>query len=275
MRRRLGTLALYGPLTVLAAIFLVPFYLIVRTAVMTIPQSTSLTWQWFPTSVTQGNFATLFSDPSAPMASGLVNSAIISTFTLVFSILFSSMAGYALARIPVRGRNLVLYAVIATLMIPGAVTFVPTYIVVGSLGGVNTLWGIIVPGLFNAFSTFLFRQFYLRFPVEIEEAGKIDGLGYSRVYWHLLLPNSKGIMVALGLLAFMESWNSFLWPLVIGQNPSDYTVQLVISTFLTEQGINLPELFAGACIAVLPVVVVFLIMQRYIVQGVTMTGIRG
>jgi multiple sugar transport system permease protein len=209
------------------------------------------------------------------MASGLVNSAIISTFTLVFSILFSSMAGYALARIPVRGRNLVLYAVIATLMIPGAVTFVPTYIVVGSLGGVNTLWGIIVPGLFNAFSTFLFRQFYLRFPVEIEEAGKIDGLGYFRVYWHLLLPNSKGIMVALGLLAFMESWNSFLWPLVIGQNPSDYTVQLVISTFLTEQGINLPELFAGACVAVLPVVVVFLIMQRYIVQGVTMTGIRG
>ena len=186
--------------------------------------------------------------------------------------LFSSMAGYALARIPARGRSVVFFLILSTLMIPSAVTFVPTFAVVAWLGGVNTRWGIIAPGVFSAFSIFLFRQFYLRFPTEIEEAGRLDGLSYFGVYRHLLLPNSTSILMALGVLTFIGSWNSFLWPLVIGQDPSSWTVQVVLSTFLTAQTQNLAQLFAAAAVGVAPLVIVFLLMQRYIVEGAKFSG---
>ena len=141
------------------------------------------------------------------------------------------------------------------------------------LGGVNTRWGIIAPGLFSAFSIFLFRQFYLRFPTEIEEAGRLDGLGYFGVYWRLLLPNSTSILMALGVLTFIGSWNSFLWPLVIGQDPSAWTVQ-DRAVYLPDarRPINLAQLFAAAAVGVLPLVLVFLVMQRYIVEGAKFSG---
>lgn len=209
------------------------------------------------------------------MGTSLRNSAILAVINLIFQTLFASMAGYALARIPVRGRNIAFFFILSTLMVPSAVTFIPSYVVVAHLHGVNTLWGIVVPGLFNAFATFLFRQFYLDFPVEIEEAGRLDGLGYFGIYRGLILPNSLGIMMALGTLSFIYSWNAFLWPLVIGQSPSRWTAQIAISTFLTAQTINLPMLFMGAAVACGPLVIVFLITQRYIVQGVRLSGIKG
>ena len=259
-------------LLLLVVVFLVPFYLIARNALMTDEQITSPHWIWLPGAPQWSNFAKLFTDPAAPMLTGLVNSAIIAVVTLVLQMLFSSMAGYALARIPARGRNVVFSVILATLMIPSAVTFVPTFAVMAYLGGVNTRWGIIAPGLFSAFSIFLFRQFYLRFPTEIEEAGRLDGLGYFGVYWHLLLPNSTSILMALGVLTFIGSWNSFLWPLVIGQDPSAWTVQIVLSTFLSSQTLNLAQLFAAAAAGVLPLVLVFLVMQRYIVEGAKFSG---
>jgi multiple sugar transport system permease protein len=254
-------------LAALAALFLLPFYLIVRNALMTDQEITSPRWAWFPIPPRWSNFAQLFNDPSAPVLIGLINSCIIAVVTLVLQMLFSSMAGYALARVKARGSTLVFYVVISTLMIPAAVTFVPTYAVMAWLGGVNHLWGIIAPGAISAFSIFLFRQFYLRFPTEVEEAGRIDGLGYFGIYWHLLLPNSMNILMALGILTFFGSWNSFLWPLVIGQDPSAWTIQVVLSTFLTAQTINISQLFAAAVVAIAPLVFVFLLMQRYIVEG--------
>ena len=268
----------YGLLILVAVLFLVPFYLIGRNALMTDPQITSRHWAWLPDLPHGENFGALFAppkdDPTAPpqMLIGLVNSAVIAVVTLILQMLFSSMAGYALARIPARGRNVVFFLILSTLMIPSAVTFVPTFAVVAWLGGVNTRWGIIAPGVFSAFSIFLFRQFYLRFPTEIEEAGRLDGLSYFGVYRYLLLPNSTSILMALGVLTFIGSWNSFLWPLVIGQDPSSWTVQVVLSTFLTAQTQNLAQLFAAAAVGVAPLVIVFLLMQRYIVEGAKFSG---
>ncbi|MDP9469344.1 MAG: carbohydrate ABC transporter permease [Chloroflexota bacterium] len=273
--RHVGSVLRYALLIPLALLFLFPFYLIVRNALMTQAEITGPVWQWWPTEPQWENFRVLFNNTEAPMATGLRNSAILATVNLIFQTLFASMAGYALARIPVRGRNLAFFVVLSTLMVPSAVTFVPSYVVVAHLHGVNTLWGIVVPGLFNAFATFLFRQFYLDFPIEIEEAGRLDGLGYFGIYRGLLLPNSLGVMMALGILSFIYSWNAFLWPLVIGQSPSTWTVQIVLSTFLTAQTINLPMLFMGAAVGAAPLVIVFLVMQRYIVQGVRMSGIKG
>jgi multiple sugar transport system permease protein len=274
-RRYIGVVLRYLLLIPLSIIFLFPFYLIIRNALMTQAEITSFNWYWLPAEPQWHNFSLLFNDPSAPMAHGLQVSALLAVINLIFQTLFASMAGYALARIPFRGRDVVFFIILTTLMVPSAVTFIPSYVVVAHLGGVNTLWGIVVPGLFNAFATFLFRQFYLDFPVEIEEAGRIDGLGYFGIYRALILPNSLGIMMALGILSYIYSWNDFLWPLVISHPPSSWTVQIVLSTFLTAQTIYLPELFMGAAVGAAPLVVVFLIMQRYIVQGVRLSGIKG
>lgn len=262
----------YGLLCLLVTVFLVPFYLILRNALLTDKQITSFQWVWLPAPPQWDNFRKLFTDPTTHILTGLENSAIIAVVTLCLQMLFSSMAGYALARIPARGRHIVFFVILSTLMIPGAVTFVPAYAVMAFLGGVNTRWGIMAPGIFSAFSIFLFRQFYLRFPTEIEEAGQLDGLSYFGIYRHLLLPNSTSILMALGVLTFIGSWNSFLWPLVIGQDPSAWTVQVVLSTFLTAQTINLSQLFAAALLGVLPLIVVFLLMQRYIVEGAKFSG---
>lgn len=262
----------YLLVSVLAVIFLIPFYLMVRNALMTDLQITSPHWSWLSAVPHWENFAKVFNDTAAPMGTGLLNSAFIATSTLVLQMSVCSMAGYALARIPAKGSGLVFSLILVTLMIPAAVTFVPTYAIMAMLGGVNTRWGVVAPGVFSAFTIIVFRTFYMKFPAEVEEAGRLDGLGYFGIFWHLLLPNSKGVMMALGILAFIGSWNSFLWPLVIGQDPSTWTVQVVLSTFLTAQTLNLSQLFAAALVGVAPLVLVFLVMQRYIVEGAKFTS---
>lgn len=273
-RRLVKRTILYIALCLIAVIFLTPFYVIVRNSLMTNEQITSFEWQWLPSDPQWSNFTGLFRGLNAYMGTGLLNSAIIAVVTFVLSTLFSSMAGYALARIPFRWSKAVFFVIMLSLMVPPAVTFVPTFIVVAAMGGISTLWGIIAPGLFNAFSTFLFRQFYLGFPTDMEDAGRIDGLGYWGIYRRLLLPNSVGVIMALGVLSFIFSWNSFLWPLVIGQDQSSWTVQVALSTYLTSQTIELGPLFAAAAVGVVPLVVVFLIMQRYIVEGVKLQGLK-
>lgn len=266
---------LYAMLIFLSILFLIPFYIILRNGLMTQPQITAPDWVWLPTTLHFENLDKLFNDPLASMATGLRNSLLIAVTQVIGQMLFASMAGYGLARIPYRYSNIVFYVFLVTLMIPGAVTFVPKYVVVSYLGLVNTLQGIILPDLFNVFAVFLFRQFYLNFPRELEEAGRVDGLNYWGIYWRLLMPNSQVILVSLGVLTFINSWNSFLWPLIIGHDSSTWTVQVVLSTFLTAQTINLPALFMGAAVGIFPLVVIFIVLQRYIVQGVARSGITG
>ncbi|MFD8481798.1 carbohydrate ABC transporter permease [Kitasatospora sp. NPDC059673] len=259
----------------LTALFLAPFYLMLRNALMDSRGLTAPEWTWWPSTMHLENFTALFEDPSVAMGPALGNSLLVAAVTAPLSTLLASAAGYALARIPVRGRGVVLALVVATLMIPGSATFVPTFVVVGSMGGVNTLWGIIAPGLFNPFAVLLFRNFYLQFPDEIEDAGRLDGLGWLGLYRRIALPSSGAMLASLGALSFIDSWNAFLWPLVIGQDPSAWTAQIALSTFLTSQTINLPGLFAGAVVTITPLVVMFLVAQRYIVEGIASSGLKG
>jgi multiple sugar transport system permease protein len=209
------------------------------------------------------------------MAHSLLNSALVSVVQTIGQVALSSMAGYGLARIPFRYSNGVLAAIVATLMIPAAVTFVPTFVVVSSLGWVSTLRGLIVPGLFSGFTAFLFRQYFLSFPKELEEAARVDGLGHWGAYWRIVVPNSTGFIAAIGVITFLGSWNAFLWPLVIGQDSSSWTVQVALSSFMTAQTINLHELFVAAAVSILPLLLVFVFLQRYLVQGVAESGIKG
>ncbi|WP_433256410.1 carbohydrate ABC transporter permease [Streptosporangium sp. CA-135522] len=274
MRKNLGTVLTYLVVGVAAALFLVPFYLMLRAALMTGTQVTDPDWHWLPDPFSLQGFRDVFDDLSVPMGQALWNSFLIAIITAPASVMLGSMAGYALARIPVPGRGVIMGFIVVTLMIPTSATFVPSFVLVSAMDGVNTQWGVIAPGLFNAFSVLLFRNFYLKFPQEIEEAGRLDGLGHLGVYWRLALPNSGAMLASLGALSFIESWNAFLWPLVIGQDPTSWTVQIALSTFLTSQTINLPALFAGAVVTILPLVVIFLVAQRYIVQGITASGVK-
>ncbi|MEU4602924.1 carbohydrate ABC transporter permease [Kribbella sp. NPDC023972] len=256
-----------------AVLFLLPFYLLVRNGLSTEQDITSPEWTLFPSSLQWSNVTELFQDPAVPMARSLVNSLVIAVVQTVGVLVISGLAGYGLARIPFRYANAVFYFIVATLLIPAAVTFVPSFVLVSTLGWVSTLRGLIVPGLFQAFATFLFRQYFLGFPRELEEAAQLDGTGYWGTFWRVVVPNSKGFVAAIGTITFIGSWNAFLWPLVIAPDQNAWTVQIALSTFLTAQTINLPQLFIAAAIAIGPLVVVFIFLQRWIVQGVERSGI--
>jgi multiple sugar transport system permease protein len=271
----IGTGVRYAALIILALLFLLPFYLILRNGLATDLEITSPNWTFFPSTLHFENINELFSDPDVPFLSGLQNSALIAILQTIGQILICMMAGYGLARIPYRWANTVFYAVLVTLMIPFMVIFVQVYVVVSYLNWVSTLQGLVVPGIFSGFTAFLFRQFFLSFPHELEEAGRVDGLGYWGVFWRIVVPNSMGIISALSVIAFINSWNAFLWPLVIGQDQSAYTVQVVLSNYLNAQVLNLHELFMGAIVAILPLVVIFVILQRFIVEGYKQSGLKG
>jgi multiple sugar transport system permease protein len=275
VRGLIGSIASYTALAVATVLFLVPFYLLVRNGLSTDLEITSPDWQLFPTRLHWENVRDLFDDPMVPMARALFNSGMVAVLQTTGTLLLSSMAGYGLARIPFRHANKVFYAVLVTLMIPSAITFVPLFVVVSTLGWVSDLRGLIVPGLFSGFATFLCRQYFLNFPRDLEEAGRVDGLGYWGAFWRIVMPNSRNFLAAIGVITFVASWNAFLWPLVIGQDPSSWTVQVALSTYLTAQTIEIAQLFAGAAVSIVPLLCVFLFLQRYLVQGVAQTGIKG
>lgn len=274
-RARAGGIGRYAALGVATVLFLIPFYLLVRNAFMTTAEIVSPEWNWVPSSWSLANLRELFADPTVPMARSVLNSVLVSVIQTAGVLVLSAMAGYGLARIPYRWSNAVFGLIAATLLIPASVTFVPSFVLVSTLGWVSSLQGLIVPGLFQALATFLFRQFYLNFPKEIEEAAFLDGLGYWGTFWRVVVPNSMGFGAAIGTITFIGAWNAFLWPLVIAQDSSAWTVQIALSTFMTAQTINLPELFTAALVAIAPMLLMFLFLQRWIVEGVERTGIAG
>lgn len=259
---------------VAAVLFLIPFYLIFRNALSTDLEITGENWKVLP-SFQWGNISELFNDPTVEFGRSMVNSLVVAVSTTAGTLLVCSLAYYGLARIPYRHANKVFYAVLATLMVPTAVTFVPSFVLVSSLGWVDTYRGLIIPGLFSGFTCFLFRQYFLGFPKELEEAARVDGLGYWGAYWRIVVPNSLNFFAAIATITFISAWNSFLWPLVIGQDPSSWTVQIALSSFMTNQTVNFHLIFMATAISILPLVFVFLFLQRWLVQGIAQTGIKG
>ncbi|MFD5743895.1 carbohydrate ABC transporter permease [Streptomyces massasporeus] len=271
----MGSTGLYIATGVAALLFLIPFYLIVRNALMTDPEITGETWKWFPTSIQWGNITEPFDDVTVDFAQSLWNSVVVAVLHTAGILLICSMAGYGLARIPYKHANKVFYAVLVTLMVPTAVTFVPSFVLVSSLGWVDSYRGLIIPGLFSGFTCFLFRQYFLGFPKELEEAARVDGLGYWGAYWRIVVPNSLNFFAAIATITFINGWNAFLWPLVIGQDPSAWTVQVALSSYMTNQTVNYHLIFMATAISILPLIFVFLFLQRWLVQGIAQTGIKG
>ncbi|WP_327185732.1 carbohydrate ABC transporter permease [Streptomyces sp. NBC_01334] len=271
----MSSTGLYIATGIAGFLFLIPFYLLIRNALSTDADITGENWKFFPTDIQWGNISELFTDETVPFGQSLWNSAVVATLHTVGVLLVCSLAGYGLARIPYRHANKVFYAVLGTLMVPTAVTFVPSFVLVSSLGWVDTYRGLIIPGLFSGFTCFLFRQYFLGFPKELEEAARVDGLGYWGAYWRIVVPNSLNFFAAMATITFINGWNSFLWPLVIGQDPSSWTVQVALSNYMTNQTVVFHLIFMATAFSILPLVFVFLFLQRWLVQGIAQTGIKG
>lgn len=203
----------------------------------------------------------------------LVNTLVVVAIGFV-GLLLMAMAGYAFAKFQFRGRGLLFALVLSTMMIPVQVTMIPTYLILARVGLTNTLVGIALPTLVSAFSIFLFRQFMTTIPDEVLEAARIDGAGEIRIFLSLVLPMSGPILAVQTVLTFIAGWNSFLWPLVIAGDQSRYTLSVGLA-LLNQQVATNPSLqMAGAAVMVVPILVVFVVFQRYIVQGFTLSGLK-
>lgn len=229
---------------------------------------------WWPESPTLDNYRTLFSKGIFPRS--FFNSTIVAIVVTVANVTFCSMVGYALAKLKFRGKNLVFALVMGTLMIPGMVTFVPLFVLVANLGLVDTYPGLILPFLVTPFGVFLMRQFIIDLPDDLLDAGRIDGAGELRIFRQIILPLCGPGLATLGILTFLGSWNNFLWPLVVAQTQEHYTLPVALALFSKNQQVtpNYGLLLAGATVVVLPIVVLFLILQRRFIEGIATTGIK-
>ncbi|MBP2562116.1 multiple sugar transport system permease protein/putative chitobiose transport system permease protein [Neorhizobium galegae] len=236
---------------------------------------TPLSWRAFvPVGATIENYVSLFERTNILRA--LLNTAIVATGQVVFTLLLCSMAAYALTRIKFPGANVVFMLILLTFLLPIEAMMVPLYQVVSGLGLSNTLVGIMIPWIASPFGLFLLKQAFEELPAELEDAARIDGAGHVRIFFSIVLPNVKVPMVTLGLITFLFCWNSFLWPLVIVQDPARQIIQVAIA----QQGSptqlpNWGETFAGATVATVPLILLFLILQKYFTQGMATSGIKG
>jgi multiple sugar transport system permease protein len=209
-----------------------------------------------------------------PFPRYLMNSAIVSVVVTLAALLFHSMAAYALARLRFRGNGLVLGAMVSTMLVSLPVILVPLFLIAKSLGMLNNFAGLIVPMIFNAFGIFLLRQYYLNFPSELEDAAQLDGCGYPRLFWHVVLPLSRPALASLSVLFFLANWNAFLWPLVITSNPDLNVVQTGMASLQGQYASAYNYVLAGSLIAVIPTILVFLIGQRWLVDSMKSSGLK-
>ena len=259
-------------LFLLALLFLLPFYVIFRNAFTSEEGFVSAQWTWIPDNLHISVLSELFDDPDLDFASAMVHSAVQSVGQTVLTILVSFMAGYALARFDNKVTDVVAKLTVLTLMVPTAVTFVPSFIMTSQLGWIDSYRGLIIPMSFSAFATYLFRASLMEFPQELEEAALLDGANPWTTMWRIVVPNCLGIIAAVSTITFLGAWNAFLWPLLVARD-NTHTVQLTLSSFMTSQGVDYSRLFAGALVAVLPVAIVFLFLQRFLVQGIETSGL--
>jgi len=228
---------------------------------------------WLPQHPTLDNYRTLFSELDFPTF--FFNSAFVALVITVGNLIFCSMLGYALAKLHFPGKRIIFALVLGTLMVPGVVTFVPLFVLVSNLGMVNSFPGLIFPFLAGPFGVFLMRQFFLSLPDELIHAARVDGAGEFRIFWSIMLPLCKPALATLGILTFLASWNNFLWPLVVAQSEDKYTLPVALSIYaIGENKSDYGLLMAGSVAIIVPVLVVFLVLQKHFVRGIAMTGIK-
>jgi multiple sugar transport system permease protein len=255
---------------ILALMTLFPLLWMVSIAFKTPAESFSA--NLIPSQPTLDNFIYVLT--GVPFIRYMLNSFFVSATVTVVALFFHTMAGYSLARLRFPGREVIFLAIFSTFLVSLPVIIVPLFIIVRAMGMLNSYAGLIVPAIFNAFGIFLLRQYYLSLPREIEEAAVVDGAGYWRIYWSIILPLSRPIMSALAILFFLANWNAFLWPLTIASNPDLWVVQVGIANFKSQYSASWNYMMAASTVVAIPTLILFLIFQRQIMDSLKTSGLK-
>lgn len=270
----LATPLLYALLTVVAVITLIPFVWVMFGAFKSQAEIMSAPGAWLPRNFGNfDNFIELFEHRQ--FGTFMRNSFIVSVFTVVANVLFSSMAGYALAKLPFKGRRLVFASVLMAMMIPYVALFVPQFFVIVQLGLVNTLTAMVLPIAVMPIAVFIMRQFADSIPDDLLEAARLDGAGEFRIFFGIFLPLLGPAVATVAIITFLNSWNYFLWPLIVAQSEETYTLPVGLS--IASQAANSTDyglLLAGAVVVLLPVLLLFLFLQKHFVRGIAVTGLK-
>ena len=272
-RRRLNTpmLLAYLTLTVGIVVTLFPFMWMLLTSFKSFQELFNLSF--FPAAPTLDNYRQVLLETKFIQWFG--NSLLIAGVTTASVLFFDSMVGYTLAKFDFPGKNLIFILILSTLMIPTEMLVIPWYLMSAKLGWLNTYWGIMFPGLMTAFGTFLMKQFFEGVPNDFLEAARVDGLNEFTIWWKIAMPMVVPAISALAIFTFLGNWTAFFWPLIVTTSKELYTLPVGISSFSAEASIQWELIMTGAAIGTIPTLLVFLLLQRYIVRGVMLAGLKG
>ncbi|HPB31988.1 MAG TPA: carbohydrate ABC transporter permease [Candidatus Sumerlaeota bacterium] len=271
LARRLGLAGKYVLLLALMVVFVGPFFWLLSISLRGSGNIYSL--RLIPEDPTFRNYTETWKNFG--LWRPFVNSVFVAVFTLVLNILFCSMAAYPLARLEFPGRQIIFFLILSTMMIPFQLFMIPLYVICLNLGLSNTLWGIILPASVGAFGIFLIRQYYQTIPRSLEEAARIDGAGEFGIWWRIMFPLTKPAIATLAIFIFVGNWSNFLWPLIIVNDERKFTLPVAIATLSGTFVDKTQYLAAGSIIAITPVIVVFLLMQRYFISGINLGAVKG
>ncbi len=269
----LGGLLVHGALAVVGVIVAVPLYWTVKSALTSNAEIFAAPVQWLPTSLQVRNFGDALS--AAPFDVYFRNSTIVAVAVTLTTLLSSALAGYGFAKFRFPGRNLLFVVVLTAMMVPFQAIMIPLFVLVRGLHWLNSFAGLIIPGAVSGFGIFLMRQFISTLPDALCEAARIDGCGELRLFVSIVVPLSRPALAALAVLTFLASWNNFLWPLIVVQNTAYFTVPLGLVQFRGSNYTNYTQMLAVALVAALPIVIIYLAMQRQIISTFATSGIKG
>ena len=264
-------IGLHALLIFFSTIMLAPFA--VMLVVSLIPNTAFLARDFSPANFSLNNYLRTFE--AVPFGRYYLNSIVVSVSVTTVQILISSLAAFAFARLRFRGREAIFLFYLATLMIPFPVTLIPNFLIVKNLGWYDTYLALIVPGLFSVFSTFLLRQYYRGIPLDFDEAARMDGASSLRIWWQIIVPLSGPVLATLAIFVFQGVWNDFLWPLVVTTSENMRTIPVGLAAFVGQYSTAWDLLMAGSVIALLPVLVIYVLGQKWFVQGIALSGMGG
>lgn len=265
-------------LIILAVLFLFPFVYLIGGSLKTNQEAISSPASVFPEDPQWKNYTDIFDAPNFDIPVQTVNSLIMSFSVTFWQIIVAALAGYAFARIKFIWRDAIFIIFLATLIIPFELIFVPLYLMLAKWGWINSYWALIVPSIANPFAIFMFRQFFITVPKELEEAMLIDGAGYLRTFWSLMLPLSMPPILTIFILTWLAEWSGLLKPLLFTTSPKMWTLQVGLNFLNVGAQVTTPTiayLMAGIALASIPPILLFLILQRRFVEGIAQTGLKG
>ncbi len=277
VQQAIRTTVTYALLIVVSLVVVIPFLWMVSTSLKTPVEASTYPPAVFPAVPQWHNYPDVFN--AVPFLTYFTNSLLYVTTITLGQLFCCSLAAFAFARLKFRGRNTLFIVYLATMLIPGAVTLIPSFIMIKSFGWLDTIWAIIIPGVFgSAFGTFLLRQFMLTIPHELDEAAIIDGASSFRIYWQIILPLCKPALTVLAVTMIMGVWNDFAWPLVMLQSDNVMPLTLGLSIFTSngsQQFNNVPLNMAASTMIIAPLIIIFLFAQRYFIRGIALSGLGG